>query len=68
MEMGEELDRLRFNKMYFKKDDEELKEFFSSMSRDEMIESQKVFDNIYFKSASLIYIRLNRKFLCLSLN
>ena len=52
MEMGEELDRLRFNKMYFKKDDEELKEFFSSMSRDEMIESQKVFDNIYFKSAS----------------
>jgi hypothetical protein len=52
MEMGEELDRLRFNKMYFKKDDDELKEYFSSMSREELIESQKVFDNIYFKSAS----------------
>jgi len=52
MEMGEELDRLRFNKMHFDKDDEELKEYFSTMSREELIESQKVFDNIYFKSAS----------------
>ena len=52
MEMGEELDRLRFNKMYFEMEDEELKEHFGKMTRNEMINSQKAFDNIFFKSAS----------------
>ena len=52
MEMGEELDRLRFNKMYFKMDDNELKSHFDKMSRKELIKTQKVFDKIFFKSAS----------------
>ena len=52
MEMGEELDRLRFNKMYFNMDDVELRKHFEKMSRQELMESQKAFDNIYYKSAS----------------
>lgn len=52
MEMGEELDRLRFNKIHFKMDDDELKEHFSTMSRSELIKSQKVFRKIYLKSAA----------------
>jgi len=52
MEMGEELDRLRFNKMYFQMDDEQLRDHFTGMSREELIKSQKIFDNIYFKSAA----------------
>ena len=52
MEMGEELDRLRFNKMYFQMDDEQLKDHFKGMNRQELMDSQKVFDEIYFKSAA----------------
>jgi replicative DNA helicase len=52
MEMGEELDRLRFNKMHFDMEDVELRAHFDKMSRPELIESQKIFDNIFFKSSA----------------